>query len=56
MSTLRSYSTQKPANRWALASSAKILLRLSVKKQVCGFPLLLPPAKPQFARMGGDGI
>jgi len=41
-STLRSCSIQKSENRWEPASSANILLRLSVKKQVRDLSLTLP--------------
>jgi len=50
-STPRSCSIQKSANKWVLASSANILLRLSAKKQVRSFSLTLPPSEPQFARV-----
>jgi len=56
MSTLRSCSIQKSANRWALASSANTLLRLSVKKQVRGFLPPLPTSEPKFSRVGGYGV
>jgi len=48
-------SIPKLANRWALANSANILLRPSVKKQVRGFSFPLPPSKLQFSRVGGCG-
>ena len=53
MSTLRSCSIQNSANRWAPASSANILLRLSVKKRVRGFSFPFPPSEPQFSCVGG---
>lgn len=56
MSMLRSCSIQKSANQWALASSASISSRLSAKKQVRGFSLLLPPSEHQFSDVDGCGI
>lgn len=50
-SMLRSCSIQKSENRWELASSAKILSRLSVKKQVRDSSLTPLPSESHFARV-----